>query len=143
MSPLTIYTQSFYAYSPLAGGFLVKTKDDILARKGRFDPSRKYGDAYNKRFGKPCFLNALEQWAAVAEQEGTTKADLAYRWVRYNSALKPEYGDAIIIGATSLGQLEQTLKGIDSGPVSGEAARAIDGIWEGVKGEAVLDLIHQ
>jgi len=79
----------------------------------------------------------------VAEQEGTTKADLAYRWVKYNSPLKPEHGDAIIIGATSLEQLEQTLAGIDKGPVSDAAAKAIDEIWEGVKGEAVLDLINQ
>ena len=79
----------------------------------------------------------------MAEQEGTTKADLAYRWVRYNSVLKPEYGDAIIIGANSLEQLEQTLAGIEGGPVSEAAAKAIDGIWDGVKSEAVLDLIHQ
>lgn len=136
-------TQSFYAYSPLAGGFLTKSASDILARKGRFDPSFTYGEAYNKRFNKPCFLEALDKWAAVAEQEGTTKADLAYRWVKYNSPLKPEYGDAIIIGATSLEQLEQTLAGIDKGSVSEEAARAIDEIWEGVKSESVLDLINQ
>lgn len=79
----------------------------------------------------------------MAEQEGTTKADLAYRWVKYNSALKPEFGDAIIIGATSLEQLEQTLAGIDAGPISDAAAKAIDEIWEGVKDESVLDLIHQ
>jgi hypothetical protein len=35
------------------------------------------------------------------------------------------------------------LKGLQSGPVSEVAAKAIDEIWEGVKGEAVLDLIHQ
>jgi len=79
----------------------------------------------------------------VAEREGTTKADLAYRWVKYNSPLKAEYGDGIIIGATSLEQLEQTLAGIGKGPVSEEAARAIEGIWEGVREESVLDLIHQ
>lgn len=78
----------------------------------------------------------------MAEQEGTTKADLAYRWVRYNSPLKPECGDAIIIGATSLEQLEQTLAGIDKGPVSEAAASAIDEIWEGVKSEAILDLVN-
>jgi aflatoxin B1 aldehyde reductase len=134
---------SFYAYSPLAGGFLTKSVADITARKGRFAPGATYGEAYNKRFNKPCFLEALEKWAAVAEHEGTTKADLAYRWVKYNSPLKPEYGDGIIIGATSLEQLEQTLAGIGKGPVSEEAARKIEEIWEGVKSEAVLDLINQ
>ena len=78
----------------------------------------------------------------MAEREGTTKGDLAYRWVKYISALKPEHGDAIIIGATSLEQLEQTLAGIEKGPVSEEAAKAIEEIWEGVKDESVLDMIH-
>lgn len=79
----------------------------------------------------------------MAEREGTTKADLAYRWVKYNSPLKAKYGDAIIIGATSLEQLEQTLAVIGKGPVSDAAAKAIDEIWEGVREESVLDLIHQ
>jgi aryl-alcohol dehydrogenase-like predicted oxidoreductase len=135
--------KSFYAYSPLAGGFLTKSVADITARTGRFAPGQPFGEAYNKRFNKPCFLEALEKWAAVAEREGTTKADLAYRWVKYNSPLKPEYGDGIIVGATSLEQLEQTLAGIGKGPVSEEAAKAIEEIWEGVKSEAVLDLINQ
>ena len=135
--------QSFYAYSPLAGGFLVKSKEDIIARKGRLDPSTPYGDLYNKRLNKPSYLEALEKWAAAAEQEGTSKAELAYRWVRYNSDLKPEYGDAIIIGASSLEQLEKTLAIIDKGPLSETAVRAIDQIWESVKEEATLSLINE
>jgi aflatoxin B1 aldehyde reductase len=78
----------------------------------------------------------------VAEQEGTTKANLAYRWVKYNSALKPEYGDALIVGATSLEQLEQTLEGLGEGPVSEAAVKAIAGIWEGVKDESWLDMVN-
>lgn len=114
----------------------------MIARKGRLDPSRPYGDLYNKRFGKPSYLEALEKWAAAAEHEGTTKAELAYRWVRYDSALKPEHGDAIIIGASSLEQLEKTLSIIDKGPLSETAVRAINDIWEGVKEEATLSLIN-
>lgn len=114
----------------------------MIARKGRLDPSRPYGDLYNKRFGKTSYLEALEKWAAAAEQEGTTKAELAYRWVRYNSALKPKHGDAIIIGASSLEQLEKTLSIIDKGPLSETAVRAIDEIWESVKADAVLSLVN-
>lgn len=120
----------------------MKSKEDIIARKGRLDPSTPYGDLYNKRFSKTSYLEALEKWAVAAEQEGTTKAELAYRWVRYNSALQPEYGDAIIIGASSLEQLEKTLSIIDKGPLSQTAVRAIDSIWEGVKEEATLSLIN-
>lgn len=63
--------------------------------------------------------------------------------MKYNSALKPEDGDALVIGATSLEQLEETLERLRKGPVGESAAREIEGIWESVKREAVLDLIHQ
>lgn len=39
---------SFYAYSPLAGGFLTKTRQDIIDGKGRFDPSAPIGSLYRK-----------------------------------------------------------------------------------------------
>jgi len=34
---------SFYAYSPIAGGFLAKSKQYILDKKGRFDPDTPIG----------------------------------------------------------------------------------------------------
>lgn len=62
--------------------------------------------------------------------------------MRYNSPLKAERGDGLIIGASSLEQLEQTLAGIGKGPVSDAAARAIDEIWESVKAESGLDMVN-
>ena len=62
--------------------------------------------------------------------------------MKYHSALKAEFGDAVVIGATALEQLEETLAGVGKGGISNAAARAIDEIWEGVRAEAVLDLIH-
>ena len=37
---------SFYAYSPIAGGFLVKTKQQVLDGAGRFDTSTPIGQMY-------------------------------------------------------------------------------------------------
>ncbi|KAF2723059.1 Aldo/keto reductase [Polychaeton citri CBS 116435] len=133
---------SFYAYSPIAGGFLTKTKQDILDGKGRFDTSTFLGQMYAKLYSKPSYLSALSDWSDIATEEGTTQADLAYRWVKYNSPLKAEHGDAIIIGARNLEQLEETLKAIDKGPLSEKAARRIDGVWEKIKGDAPIDNYH-
>jgi len=134
---------SFYAYSPMAGGFLTKTKQDILDGKGRFDKSTPIGEMYGGMYGRPAYLDALEQWEKIAKDEGVTRADLAYRWVKYNSPLKKELGDAIIIGASSASQLKETLDTIKKGPLSTKATKAIDEIWETIKHEAPLDNYHR
>lgn len=132
---------SFYAYSPLAGGFLTKTAQQLKEGAGRFNDAA-IGGMYNRMYAKPTLIKALETWAAIAEQEGTTKAELAYRWVTYNSPLKKENGDGIIVGASSLEQLDQTLAGIAKGKLSDQAAKGIDEIWEQIKDEAPLDNFH-
>lgn len=89
---------------------------------------------------KPSYLEALVKWDAVAAGEGISPAELAYRWITHNSALKE--GDGVVIGVSSIEQLELTLKGIEKGKLSEEAAKAIDGIWDSIKHEAPLDNFH-
>ncbi|KXT07402.1 hypothetical protein AC578_414 [Pseudocercospora eumusae] len=133
---------SFYAYSPLAGGFLVKSKEEIARGAGRFNTGTVLSNMYTAMFGKQSYLDALEEWASIAEDEGVTKADLAYRWVRYSSPLKPEHGDAMIIGASNVEQLKETLSSINCGPLSENAVKRIDQLWETIKHEAPLDIFH-
>ncbi|OQO06196.1 hypothetical protein B0A48_08784 [Cryoendolithus antarcticus] len=130
---------AFYAYSPVAGGFLTKTKQDVLDGKGRFNPDTPIGKMYAGLYSRPAYLEALAKWEAAAKEEGVTRAELANRWVRFNSALKPEQGDAIIIGASSTKQLKETLSTLDHGPLSDKAVKAINAIWEEIKHEAPLD----
>ena len=134
---------SFYAYSPIAGGFLTKTKQQVLDGMGRFDAKTPLGSMYSGMYSKPAYLEALAEWETVAKDEGCSRADLAYRWVTYNSSLKRENGDAIIVGARTLEQLEQTMKGLNSGPLSTGALKKIDHIWETIKHEAPLDNYHR
>jgi len=130
---------SFYAYSPLAGGLLTKTKQQILEGVGRFDRSHSFGKMYEKMFFKPAYLDSLAEWAAIADDEGISKAELAYRWVACTSLLSAEYGDGLLIGSHSLEQMKQTAEGIARGPLSEKAKRRIDVVWEKVKHEALLD----
>lgn len=134
---------SFYAYSPLAGGFLTKTRSDIAQGAGRFNASAFGGIYHNMFSAKASYVDALEQWASIAQEEKTTPASLAYRWVRYNSSLKAELGDALLIGASSVKQLEETLEEIGKGPLSARAVERIDQMWETIKHEAPLDPLHQ
>ena len=129
---------AFYAYSPLAGGFLTKTVQQIREGAGRFNDTDVNG-LYKNLYSKPALLDALAKWEAAARDEGVPRAELAYRWVASNSSLKAEYGDAVIVGASSIAQLEQTLTSIRKGRLSDTAVQAIDRIWEEIKHEAPLD----
>ncbi|KXT09460.1 hypothetical protein AC579_8672 [Pseudocercospora musae] len=93
------------------------------------------------RGSKSSFFSPLCR-ANIANDEGVTKADLAYRWMRYSSPLKPEHGDAIIIGVSKVEQLKETISSINSGSLSENAVKRIDQVWETIKHEAPLDNFH-
>ncbi|KAF4551006.1 Aldo-keto reductase-like protein 9 [Elsinoe fawcettii] len=134
---------AFYAYSPLAGGFLTKTAEDIEKGTGRFNKDSPIGSIYHSMYAKPAYISALKQWASIAEEAGVSKAELAYRWVRFNSPLKQEQGDAIILGGRTIEQITQTLDGLNKGPLSEDVVKKIDQVWETVKHEAPLDNYHK
>ena len=92
---------AFYAYSPFAGGFLVKDPQVLKAGsgQGRWDPATPLGKVYNDIYSRPSLLEALSEWNAIAKEAGVSKAVLAYRWVMYNSMLSAECGDGIVVRA--------------------------------------------
>ena len=48
--------------------------------------------------------------------------------------MKREYGDAVIIGASSAAQLEENLTNLEKGPLPEEMVKAFDEGWAIVKG---------
>lgn len=132
---------SFYAYSPIAGGFLVQDRAKLEANAGspRFDPETMIGKMYITLYSRKSLLEALDVWADIAKDAGLSKAALAYRWIVYHSALKKEYGDQVIIGASRLTQLEETLAAVEAGPLDAAIAKRVDDIWGAVKHEAPRD----
>jgi len=132
---------SFYAYSPVAGGFLVKDPAKVRDQTegGRFGKESRVGPMYSTMYGKESLINALDVWAAIASAAGVSKAALAYRWVAYHSAIKASDGDGVIIGASKVTQLEETLTAIEAGPLDAESVKKIDAVWESVKAEAPVN----
>ena len=129
---------AFYAYSPLAAGFLTKSKQQIMEGSGRFNKDFM-GGMFDQMYRRPSYLEALAEWEDIAEEQGCSRAELAYRWVIHHSVLDARYGDAMIIGASKFEQLESTLKGIQNGVLKENVVKRIDAIWETVKHEAPLD----
>ena len=134
---------AFYAYSPIAGGFLAKTADQINKAKGRWDPEQLIGKLYHHLYmDRPALLGALDTWNEIAASEGIPAAELAFRWTVHSSALDARQGDAVIIGASSLAQLRATVAAIRKGPLSAAAQERIQGVWESVKHDAFLDNVN-
>lgn len=132
---------SFYAYSPIAGGFLVKDAARLRSKdvEGRFSGETFLGDMYPSLYGKESMYEALDKWGYIARDAGISKAALAYRWVVHHSVLKPEHGDGVIIGSRTVSQLEETLTAIDAGPLDAQIAKAVGDIWNLVKDDAPRD----
>jgi aflatoxin B1 aldehyde reductase len=84
-------------------------------------------------------LEALDQWHKLSEQEGTSQALLAYRWISYHSPLKPEYGDTVILGASKVEQIQTSVEGLKQGPLKPETVKAIEDIWKLVEKDAPVD----
>ncbi|KAF1951615.1 hypothetical protein CC80DRAFT_424266, partial [Byssothecium circinans] len=94
-------------------------------------------------YNRPMLKVSLKEWEKIAEKVGVTKAELAYRWVTYDSPVNEAKGDAVIFGGSSLAQVEQNVGVSRKAGLSEETKKAIDGIWESVKDEAPLDNVRE
>lgn len=133
---------AFNAYSPVAGGFLTKTPAQVRAggaAAGRLGLDGPLGRLYSGLYGSPAMLEGLDAWQRAADRAGCGKAELAYRWVVFDSALSGEFGDGVVLGARSVEQVRDTLGWFEKGSVGPEAKALIDDMWEIVKSEAVLN----
>ena len=107
----------FIAFSPLAQGLLT---DRYL--NGIPDGSRMaQGGSLKESSLTPPLLERLKLLNKLAEQRGQTLAEMALAWV-----LKNELVTSVIIGASSVKQLEDNLKAIGNTHFSEEELKKID-----------------
>ncbi|KAJ6516480.1 aldehyde reductase [Mycena sanguinolenta] len=129
---------AFYVYSPIAGGLLTKTAAQLRdgTAEGRFGKSHPMRWLYEGLYDKPSYYTALDMWAAAAKEAGYSSAELAYRWVAFDSVVDSKYGDAIIFGARSYTQIEETISWLKKGSVGAAAKAKIDEIWKVIEHDA-------
>ena len=133
------YGIAFYMFSPVAGGMLTdKYQRDTTEHEdgSRFDPKKMQGVKFRQRYWNETYFDALDAIRPVAKKHEITTAEAAVRWATHHSALKKEYGDAIITGASSAAQLEENLTNLEKGPLPEDLVKAFDAGWETVKGVA-------
>ncbi|KKP05589.1 aflatoxin B1 aldehyde reductase member 3 [Trichoderma harzianum] len=130
---------SIQAYSPMAGGLLSKTPEYIEAGKGNWDPNTITGKVFRDLYYKPSYLKMLEEFGKLSAETGISRSGLAYRWVRYHSALKSELGDQMILGSVNAQQLEEAMGELNKGPLEAETVEKLESLWQLIKDDAPID----
>ena len=102
------YEIKFYAYNPLAGGLLTGKYQTIenIPDSGRFEKNHEY----RQRYWKADYFDVLQQLAAQARQRDISMVEVAMNWLTNHSLLEADRGDAIILGASRIEQLEENLQ---------------------------------
>ncbi|KAL7940177.1 Aldo/keto reductase [Trichoderma barbatum] len=130
---------SIQAYSPMAGGLLSKTPEYIEAGKGNWNPNTITGKLLRELYYKPSYLKMLEEFGKLSAETGLSRSGLAYRWVRYHSALKSELGDQMILGSVTAQQLEEAMAELDNGPLESATVERLESFWQLIKDDAPID----
>lgn len=130
------YGLDIMVYNVLAGGVLsgrYKSKE-TPNDGGRYSGSSPgYTEAYKARFWKDTNFEALNLIQPVAESYGLTLFEVAYRWALWHSDLRiggiSGGNDGIVIGASSLQQLQHNIKALGGGKLPQEVLNALDIAW--------------
>ena len=119
-------------YNPLAGGMFsgkYKTKD--IPAEGRYSDKHNAGALYRARYFKDATFDALQLIEPVVAKHGLTMPETALRWCRHHSALNMDGNgrDGVIIGVSSMAQLERNLRDLQKGPLPEEVVKTLDEAW--------------
>ncbi|KAJ4414971.1 hypothetical protein N0V82_007620 [Gnomoniopsis sp. IMI 355080] len=117
---------AFYAYSPAGGGFFA---GNHKGSNTRFDRSLRVGEVYSNYYCNPQLEEAFQRASAAGDKHGISGHAAALRWTAYHSILDPKFGDAIILGASTVDQMKQNLDILDEGPLPEEVAAAVGAVY--------------
>ncbi|MCI0625120.1 MAG: aldo/keto reductase [Acidobacteria bacterium] len=117
---------STVVYNPLAGGLLTgKHQRERPIEGTRFDGNAMYRD----RYWHPAYFDAVEELQAVARNSGRSLVSLSLNWL-----LTQKTVDGVILGASSLPQLEENLKAAEEGSLSSDTMAACNAVWDKLRG---------
>src|ERR1035441_2580831 len=113
---------STVVYNPLAGGLLtVKPRQDAVIPGTRFDNN----PLYQKRYWHEQYFNAVERLRQIAQAAGRSLISLSPNWLLHHTM-----SDVVILGASSLEQLNENLAAGEEGSLPEEVVKACDQGWQ-------------
>lgn len=95
------------------------------------------GAIYSALYLKPSIEVATANALEVAAKHGISGHAAALRWTSNHSVLDKKYGDAIIIGSSTIDQLNSNLDVIEQGPLPEDVVKAINDIYKEVGEEEI------
>jgi aryl-alcohol dehydrogenase-like predicted oxidoreductase len=114
------------AYNPLAGGLLTgKHRFEAPLPGSRFERMPAYRDRYWHRAN----FAAVQELSDAARAAGRSLVSLALGWLLHHAGI-----DGVILGASSLEQLQQNLAAVEDGPLPPELVAACDQVWAALRG---------
>ncbi len=127
------YGISFYMFRPLSKGLLTDRSQRSAPARGEGAQQEQKVKAGVRLETTDAEFDAVNLIRPVAKKLGMTTAEAALRWACHHSLMKSEYGDAVITGASSSAQLEESLASFEKGPLPEEMVKAFDEAWALVK----------
>lgn len=113
-------------YNPLAGGLLTgKHKPEAPLPGTRFDDNQMYLD----RYWHPAQFEAVAELGATARQAGRSLVSLALNWLLHHTP-----ADCVILGASSLQQIEENLSASEEGALPEDVLGECDRVWAKLRG---------
>lgn len=124
----------FNAYNPLAGGILAGKYKNMAEEPlpGRFT----FRPNYRNRYWNKAFFEALELLTAVCREHDIPLLQAAYGWLMHHSGLNADADDSIIMGVSSLAQLEQNLAAMRLPPLPAPIVDAFEDAWAAARSES-------
>jgi aflatoxin B1 aldehyde reductase len=92
------------------------------------------GAHYSSGYLKDNILAAVDEVIDLVTKHGINGHAAALRWVVYHSQLRFDLGDAVLIAASSVAQLESNFGFIKAGPLPAELVDAINNVYGKVAG---------
>ena len=124
---------AFYCFNPIGGGLLTGkvSKNGVPAASSRFDKENMGGKIYRTPssdvrntdtrsegvYYRDEIWEGLEIVRKACEKHQIKMVEVALRWMNHHSAMKKEHKDTIILGASKLHQLEETLECCEQPPL--------------------------
>ena len=121
----------FVAFSPLAGGFLTsRVKDDVEALTG----SRWASGGCPKRYAKEEVFACMRKLQDISDSSRICIEDLALRWLCWHSELDGEKGDAIVIGASKVKNVKDSVAAFRQGPLPQDVLAKLNEVSQQLEG---------
>lgn len=122
-------------YNPLAGGLLtdkLSGVNDAVEKGSRFDGSTVPGKMYRERYINQHYFDAMN--LVKSKSQGLPLIEIALRWIQHHSKLSEQ--DGVIIGGSSVKQIEENCELSAKGPLPQEVLDGLDQAWHAVAGYA-------